>query len=149
MGRYVNGSLFYGISFEEPDEEDGYHLPWMNKESDYDFEEWFIENHTNLKDPSEWEDRGKHEDEWDAYYQERHRLLGTVPVEIGFCRFDEEYLGYIAVKGVNFSYDEGLTQILPEQLAVQPDWDRKIKDFCEKYGIPYMQPTWNLVLLYG
>lgn len=32
-----------------------------------------------------------------------------------------------------------------ENLAINPNWDNYLESFCEKYSIPFIQPSWHLI----
>ena len=51
--------------------------------------------------------------------------------------------GFICIKESNAEVEEYQT-IQIESLAVDPSWDEKLKNFCDRTNFPWKQPAWYL-----
>lgn len=47
------------------------------------------------------------------------------------------------------AYRGDVDEIDPAKLITTPEEDAVIREFCERYGIPYKQPKWYLVSCWG
>ena len=105
-------------------------------EDSTDFEDWIAE-HLGLGD---WQAEG--------YWERKREAVAAFPVDIiTHCSYDyPEY--FIAVRGTEQRARRGY----PEKLEVPEVGRAKIeamREFCEKHGIEWEEPSWHIFSLWG
>jgi hypothetical protein len=136
--------LFYGIPLEEdtPVSLEGVVGSVANNHEIND--DW-----AHLKHPPEPKSADYQNAEWDTWREQLNDYEKSIQhVEIGIhCSLD--YPMYYLHGRQFIAYRGDVDEIDPAQLITTPEEDAVIREFCERYGIPYKQPKWYLVSCQG
>lgn len=156
MGVSTNGILFYGIDLGEDFEYDREALPFTDEqygvweEDGKEWEDLWAALHGVFGPSVEYGEENK--EVFHAYWDKKGELEKTSPCEVDLHCSYEYPIYYVALRGANFTAYRGS----PEEVSLDfPDGmtkeeaDAKIKEFCEKMGLPYSQPKWYLASLWG
>lgn len=142
MGMSSTAILFWGLC---GDEEEGH---WSNIGLNYEDTD-YIKLPEDEDGDEEWENvyvsrKGHPNAEWDTKKELIEKSGCTICTH---CSFDYG-MPYVAIeKSEVRNYQGNLTEI--KTLEVQPDWEQKLRKFCEVMGIKWSEPKWWLVSLYG
>jgi hypothetical protein len=161
MGISSDGILFYGIPFD-----DGTEMPWESGDSYQDCEDWLAEVFCGIAHPSapypevrEVWDGKRHKPEraltaaeeqakktYQEYWRAKHKAVAGLPFEFRIhCSFDYP-MHYITVK--QYTNSRGYATEI-ESWELPDNADEILRDVCEKAELPFSQPKWWLVSLYG
>ena len=152
MSISSDGIIAYGYNFPE-----GFEFPWGND----DIIDWWIDTVHGYKPPFKvFTATGDYlapkppQSRIDEYFAHRRNFADALPkldVEMVIhCSFD--YSMYImAIPGTNMSVCRGYPEPIPDGfIRHDPEWDRILADFCNKYDIKIPgDPSWWLTSLYG
>ena len=156
MGVSTDAILCYG--FLVGDEGGGYEgLEWLPEDQygeQMGFEE-FVAGLYGLAKPAEFLDRSVAERF--AYYDKKRVLLAGVGVQLVSHCSDQYPMFVLAAKKSWSVANRGLPKELgqwvggkiEEALTVQDEWTAQLRDFCEKAGIPFVEPQWILCSTWG
>jgi len=150
MSTSTNGILFYGIPIHQLVEDgslDIYSFHLANGEIGdyYDVScEW-----EELKGPTKPTNDNYENPEWGAWREAKEKFRkSTWNVAIDAHCHSECPMHYVHGRQYT-AYRGNVNEINPVDLIPTPDDDVAIKEFCEKYKIPYKQPKWYLVSYWG
>jgi len=133
MGNCATAKMFWGFPVEDEDVKEK-------------LENW-EKNYAAAKGVPEPEG-GYDRDKYRAYLDKK-----TPVMKAGGCKVD--YHGYeygddyVCVSASEIAVDWGESRKLDPLYAVDPDWTRKLKDFCDALGISCQEPGWYMVVHYG
>lgn len=153
MGMSTDGQVCYGVVFD-----DGYEFPW----DDYDdIEEWWLKKVNKFKPSVEiWNSEGNYiggvrppEAVVDAYYTEKKKFAESVPLPVelvNYCSADYPCYMLAVPSTVRTASRGNPTKLSPESLQVKPSEIAALTEFCEKYGLTFIEgPDWFLTSYWG
>lgn len=130
MSSGATGILFFGIKFDNPEEhEEGFdRCPWQDYYEDGTFDWYRWKDWKNVSD----EDSELFEDECFGY------LDGV------------ELTRALVFKKYNFSGYPTIPKNITGDLQMPTEEEiQQLKDFCEKYDVPYSEPQWWITAYHG
>lgn len=152
MGRSVNGQICYGVLLGVDA-----NLPWDNAEYDGDIEDWWLRGvlgfrHSfNIFTPEgDWIGfKRPAEGLIDAYFEEKSAFKKThlpVPIEVVNAGSGSAPTWILAIPESVVTSDWGDPEIFsPANLKVSDEEVDSLLDFCNKYGIVFVEgPNWWL-----
>lgn len=163
MGTSTNGQICFGIPFEED-----YEYPWDDEKYDGGFDDWWIYEICNYKNPFELYNEegyvgGKRppEEKISEYFDTKNKFANKHPSPVGlvnYCSSDcDMYI--VAIPKTCISNSRGYPEIFEPEKMVVSDKDRnELIIFCEKYcrpkddeswEFPKMEPKWYLSSYWG
>lgn len=150
MGSTPRGILFYGFPLADTEDESPL-FPWGLDEYEEDdsggwekayFSSVGLENlsvdHTRFRNDTEYNAEVR------TYWYKRNEAKARLGVDIGFAGYD----GYTSYYLSAYSCSSEWGAMTIASMEIKPEWNEKIKHFCEMVGIEYQQPAWYLTSLY-
>ena len=139
MGRLSSAKIFYGLDFDENN--DANIILSNDPEEKYTIACGFPK-------PTIPYDAFDNHAVYCVFWKKKRELIDISGCEVDLHGYEDEPRYFIAIKSSITTVYQGdvKTVVLAE---VQSDWDLKIKDFCDKIGVQYSQPSWKLVSYYG
>lgn len=140
MGVSTDGMLYYGFTLDEDEE-------WFEDDEDLDWEDIACERLGGPNPPDvPYEGNEKVHSQ---FWNKKHAFIESLAVRMGYhcsCEYSM-YFVYINTSYTRAArgYPEDLGKTLP---VAEDTWDAAIKDFCEKMGIEYKEPHWELASLW-
>jgi hypothetical protein len=93
-----------------------------------------------------WETNKK---EWQEYWVAQRALPIAIECDGSLC--DGVTTDYLVIHESNLSGSwDGPTEIPVDHIKPPPaEWDTLLREFCEKSGVPFVQPKWILIVSFG
>lgn len=141
MGQSTDAYLYYGFSLEEGEFEEIIEQDTGEELDDYEC--WIIEKVGGPKRPDYIE--GDPDGIFDSFLDEKINFEKTLTVFVSsHCSCDYP-IYFVYIKESFFSAYRGYPVVFtPDLPKTNPEWIEQIKQFCEKTGIPYRDPRWEL-----
>ncbi len=142
MSTDPHGILYYGIDLGGVDRDTYRESSYDDYQMTEDWGESYKPAKPENKDYSspEWH-------EWRSKLREWEKSLQNVVCRWYGAEQCERYVVHCAAMEKRVEYDEQID--LGEcNLGTHPEADEWIKKFCERFKVPYKQPTWHLASLY-
>lgn len=153
MSVSTDALLYFGFTFFDsegsPDK-----APWDELGPDPDEEEpdcddWlFVKLSGSVRPTISYEAPGG-ADAWRAWWKAKRNFLDALPIEV-IVHCSNDYPIYaICVKESYRRAWRGQVIQIGKTIDADEAWDRLLRDHCEKLGISYQDPTWELVSYWG
>jgi len=153
MGVSTNAYLFWGLCGGD----EGH---WVNLGREYG-DGGYVEDTEGLDEQGDWEDiyaarmglespgpYDEHKDEYPAYWDAKRKLVEESGCEINWHCSGEYAMPFVAVS-------ESLTRAARgdpakvEPREAKPEWEAKLRRFCEVMGVKWSEPGWWLASYWG
>ena len=132
MTTSTNALLYYGFTFLDEDEETP---PWEKEDDeDYDSDQWLCDN---LGGPKE--------SDWEA----QSAFVEALPIMIGYHCYIDASMYFICARESYHVAHRGHPVQLRDSIVKNLGWDPTLADYCEKLGIKWQQPQWELASLWS
>jgi hypothetical protein len=144
MGSRPSANIFFGFRLNSSDD---------SPEDSFDFcggEDWEDEyaRRKGLKDLSENHSQA----DWEKRYEDKKKIIDGSGVEVFTegAPGDGFYTAYVGIKdgAISGDWDEP-TKVDPKKFVIKPDWETKLRAFCEVMGIEYEEPEFLMICAYG
>jgi len=123
MGVSTDGKLFYGIHFEEGELE----------ELDFGYSD---------------DEQSSCGSQLEAHIENEYCHKNPPPVQFGtHCSYDYP-IYYLCITSTDVTASRGDPKKI-DTLEVNPEWDKMLKQYCDKYKIPFTKPGWYLASMWG
>jgi len=147
MGQSAKAILAFG--FDLGDDIDAFPEILLDEDRGLDLEKVILEDAGIIRPDSKW----LQSPEWQSYFFEKKQAIADYPVDIIFhCDFDYGSCYFLAIRGTEIDcYAGDVKPIKPSNLISQiTEGDlQKFRNWCEAKNIPYKQPEWCLMSIYG
>jgi hypothetical protein len=130
MGTSTDAIFFWGIAYEEED-----HEGWS-------WEERYADTF-GLHEPRVEDSAGRA-----TYWEKKEQLVEACECKVGIHCSGECPFVFVAIKKSIAKARRGYPEEV-KSMTVEPDWEAKLRDFCERMKMPWQQPRWLLVSYWG
>jgi len=139
MGSDASAAIIYGFPYE------GEGFEYNSCANHDDHEEWLAEFQGLLKPADDADDK-----EWQKYWDAQAEL--PLETECEGCMMSGTTTTYLCIRESILSGDWDRGTEIPAghiKMPPPPEWDALLKTFCEKSGVPFVQPKWWIIASYG
>ncbi len=134
MGNSATAKMFWGFPIDSDSED---------KERVRDWEEKYTAAKGCPAPAGEF-----NRDTYRAWLDKKQPLMKAAGCDVGSHGYEYED-DYVCIAASEVSVEWGEARRLDSLYVVQPEWEAKLKDFCEALGLTYQEPGWYLVVHYG
>lgn len=77
-------------------------------------------------------------------------LRENVPVDFSYHCCAEYVMTVLTIRGAEYIAPRGSPLVItPAMLQIKPQWNKQIKEACERLGVTYVEPQWWLQSWWG
>ncbi len=145
MTTSTNALLYYGFTFTEEDEED---LPWDKEDDiDYDVDDWLCDKLGGPKEPTvEWSEETS--EQFHECWETKKKFIEELPIMIdSHCSLDCS-IYFICIRESHHVAHRGYPEKLGDTIIKNLGWDTTLHEYCEKLGIEWQKPQWELASMW-
>lgn len=84
--------------------------------------------------------------QWDAYYEEKNKVVEGAGGKINFWGSDENQTHYAYIQQFNTDWEQSVE--IKELPVISTEQIEKFKQYCEIMEIPWQEPKWHLAARY-
>jgi len=145
MTTSTNALLYYGFTFLDEDEDEP---PWNIEGDDIDSDEWLC---NKLGGPKEPDVTFCHDTkpQYSEYWAAKKKFIDELPIIIDAHCYIDSPMWFICFRRSHHSASRGYPTQLGDSIIAFADWAKTLKEYCEKLGIEWQKPQWELAPMWS
>lgn len=145
MTTSTNALLYYGFTFLDEEEETP---PWGTEECEDDSDEWLCDKLGGPKEPDvEWSEETSKQ--YGEYWDAKRQFIAGLPIMISSHCYIDSPMQFICIRESHHLAHRGYPAKLGDGLTKNLGWDPTLQEYCEKLGIEWQKPQWELASMWS
>jgi hypothetical protein len=142
MGQSTNAILAFGFDLGAEEEDcvpEALRAACDDGDGGFDFETLVLAD-AGLREPNHQDYKAP---EWRAYWDAKDAAVKAYPVALEFHCSGEYTMYFLAIQGTVTTARRGYPQVV-ELASIAPEKEQALRDFCERFGIEWVEPRWTV-----
>lgn len=139
--------LYYGFTFTKDEEASPWEPEGEERDVDYDSESWLCDKLGGPKEPDEEWIEGN--EQYHKYWDAKRKFIAALPIIIDSHCYIDDPMYFICIRESYHVASRGYPKKLGDGLTKNLGWDPTLQEYCEKLGIEWQQPQWELASMWS
>lgn len=151
MSVSTDAILFWGIPYGDEEIDRSIFAAKFNLVGDHDDYEWetIYASAVGIREPDEpWSDEPYARQKFIEFWEQKRWQYRASQCEVGTYS-SYQYPMYFACVSASIIIARRGSHSEVESISVHPEWRGKLRNFCDILGLPWREPKWTMVSLWG